>query len=52
MNLKNYTVVATGKIRPCAYEKLKNMVKGIFVGRRPRGMVGTSADTVPDLRRI
>ena len=26
MNLKNYTVVATGKIRPCAYEKLKNMV--------------------------
>lgn len=26
MDLKNYTVVATGKIRPCAYEKLKNMV--------------------------
>ena len=26
MDLKNYTVVATGKIRPCAYAKLKNMV--------------------------
>ena len=26
MNLKKYTVVATGKMRPCAYEKLKDMV--------------------------
>lgn len=26
MNLKQYTVAATGKIRPCAYEKLKAMV--------------------------
>lgn len=26
MDLKNYTVVATGKMRPCAYEKLKGMV--------------------------
>lgn len=26
MDLKQFTVVATGKIRPCAYEKLKDMV--------------------------
>ncbi len=26
VDLKKFTVVATGKLRPCAYEKLKNMV--------------------------